>query len=152
MLQIPAKVRFVSVEPMLSEIDISSWLYPKGFIGMDVEDLDNSDNKSKLENDLHWVICGGESGHNARPMHPDWVRSLKDQCENANVPFFFKQWGEWVSEFHEAAKPGNNNINDCFVDITKDGNDYTGQYMVKVGKKKAGCSLDNKEYKQFPNA
>src|SRR5690606_4300603 len=46
--------------------------------------------------DIHWVICGGESGPKARPMHPDWARSLRDQCQAANVPFLFKQWGEWA--------------------------------------------------------
>ena len=44
---------------------------------------------------LDWIICGGESGPNARPSHPDWFRSLRDQCAKAGVPFFFKQWGEW---------------------------------------------------------
>ena len=47
-----------------------------------------------------WIICGGESGPHARPMHPDWARSLLDQCQAASVPFFFKQWGEWVSVDH----------------------------------------------------
>ena len=46
-------------------------------------------------NSLDWVICGGESGPSARPMHPDWARSLRDQCQDAGVPFHFKQWGEW---------------------------------------------------------
>ena len=81
LLRIPAKVHFVSVEPMLSEINLNqiafskfqSWLNGNDAYGLD------------------WVICGGESGHNARPMHPDWVRSLRDQCKDANVPFFFKQ-------------------------------------------------------------
>jgi protein gp37 len=45
---------------------------------------------------LDWVICGGESGPDARPMHPDWARSLRDQCAAANMPFFFKQWGCWA--------------------------------------------------------
>lgn len=45
---------------------------------------------------LSWVICGGETGPKARPMHPDWARSLRDQCRTAGVPFFFKQWGEWA--------------------------------------------------------
>jgi protein gp37 len=45
---------------------------------------------------VHWVIVGGESGHGARPMHPDWARSLRDQCAAAGVPFLFKQWGEWM--------------------------------------------------------
>ena len=45
------------------------------------------------ESPLHWVVCGGESGPRARPMHPDWARSLRDQCAAVSVPFFFKQWG-----------------------------------------------------------
>jgi hypothetical protein len=51
------------------------------------------------------VICGGESGKHARPMHPDWARSLRDQCIAAHVPFFFKQWGEWcpATESHRVS-------------------------------------------------
>jgi protein gp37 len=64
-----AKVRFLSVEPLL-------------------EDLGRLDLRG-----VHWVIVGGESGHGARPMSPDWVTSLKIQCAEADVPFFFKQWG-----------------------------------------------------------
>ena len=95
LLQIPAKVRFVSVEPMLEEILFwNDWLeqpsYPsdrlKG-IAYAVKYLAWAEWKCGID----WVICGGESGTNARPMHPDWVRNLKDQCESANVPFFFKQ-------------------------------------------------------------
>lgn len=47
---------------------------------------------------LNWVIVGGESGKNARPMHPDWARDLRDQCAAADVAFFFKQWGKWLPE------------------------------------------------------
>ncbi len=80
LLQIPAKVRFVSIEPMLDVIDLEC--FPE--TGCPSDSIDN----------LGWVICGGESGHHARPMHPDWVRSLKEQCESADVPFFFKQGSE----------------------------------------------------------
>lgn len=65
----PARLRFLSVEPLL-------------------EDLGELD----LEG-IHWAIVGGESGHGARPLHPDWVRSIRDQCARAGIPFFFKQWG-----------------------------------------------------------
>ena len=68
LLHIPAAVRFLSVEPLLETVAV----YLQG---------------------LHWVIVGGESGRGARPMHPDWVRSIRDQCTAAGVPFFFKQWG-----------------------------------------------------------
>lgn len=65
----PAKLRFLSVEPLLEELG-----------------------EMNLE-DIHWVIVGGESGFGARPMKAAWVRSIREQCEAANVPFFFKQWG-----------------------------------------------------------
>jgi len=70
LLEVPAVVRFVSCEPLLGPLDLAPWLA-----------------------ELHWVICGGESGHEARPMNPDWARSLRNQCLEARVPFYFKQWG-----------------------------------------------------------
>lgn len=76
LLNTPAAVRFISYEPALEDVDFSQWLYP---------DL--------LPSELDWIICGGESGPGARPMHPDWARSLRDQCYGADVAFFFKQWG-----------------------------------------------------------
>lgn len=63
----------LSCEPLLAPLDLTEWLH-----------------------DLDWVIAGGESGPGARPMHPDWARSLRDQCQAAGVPFLFKQWGEWA--------------------------------------------------------
>ena len=78
--QIPAGMRFLSLEPLLAPVDCSPWLQP----GAAVRSL------------LDWVIVGGESGPGARPMHPDWARSLREQCRAASVPFFFKQWGEWA--------------------------------------------------------
>lgn len=83
LLQIPARVRFLSAEPLLGELDLRKWL---------VQDHPPQPN-------LHWVIVGGESGRNARPMHPDWARGLRDQCQAAGVPFFFKQWGEFAYGF-----------------------------------------------------
>lgn len=83
LLQTPAKVRFVSVEPMLGDVDLNEKeLICKSY----------SNGKLTIGKYLDWVICGGESGHSARPINQDWVRSLRDQCESANVPFFFKQW------------------------------------------------------------
>jgi protein gp37 len=84
LLRMPAAVRWISAEPLLGPIDLSEWIKP------DCE-------KWELGYKLHWVVAGGESGPYARPMHPNWVFSLLEQCNAANIHFFFKQWGEWVS-------------------------------------------------------
>ena len=80
LLETPAAVRWISAEPLLEAITVFSVDGP-----VDV----CRGGKSPL----HWVVCGGESGPGARPMRPDWARSLRDQCAAAGVPFFFKQWG-----------------------------------------------------------
>jgi protein gp37 len=101
LLDTPAAVRFVSVEPMLGAIGFNCLPLGGGMF------LNALSGKQKcynefggmwdVANDYHkldWVICGGETGPGARPMHPDWVRSLRDQCVAAGVPFFFKSWGK----------------------------------------------------------
>ncbi|MGH2505848.1 MAG: DUF5131 family protein [Ktedonobacteraceae bacterium] len=70
LLQVPAAVHFLSCEPLISQVDLSPWI-----------------------SDLQWVICGGESGTEARPMNLDWARLLRQQCFEANVPYYFKQIG-----------------------------------------------------------
>ena len=82
LLQIPAERRFVSIEPMLGPVDLAHWLFEPKW-----------NDFSDLKKNIDWVIVGGESGPGARPMHPDWPRSIRDQCQAAGVPFFFKQWG-----------------------------------------------------------
>lgn len=88
LLATPAACLAVSCEPLLSPLDLTALPRPRadGFM----RPLDGRFNT------LDWVICGGESGANARAMHPEWARSLRDQCALAGVPFFFKQWGEWL--------------------------------------------------------
>lgn len=92
LLGIPAKVHFLSCEPLLGPIDLIS-------IHVDGIRLNSlvgwMEGHGTVWNALKWIICGGESGPNARPMHPDWARSLRDQCARAGVPFLFKQWGEY---------------------------------------------------------
>ncbi|MBL1435663.1 MAG: phage Gp37/Gp68 family protein [Rhodobacteraceae bacterium] len=112
---------------------------------------------------IDWVIVGGESGPKARPMHPDWARSLRDQCVAAGVPFFFKQWGEWADQTNntsisskyqqliftasgETLGAGWRN-NGCVEDRWKE---RGGAWMVKVGTKAAGNLLDGKEWQQMP--
>lgn len=111
---------------------------------------------------IDWVIVGGESGPNARPMHPDWVRSLCDQCQAAGVPFFFKQWGEWIPHDSTKLKPFRAEL---AKQMHKDGNiydwasdhgrrdphiptDWAG--IFRVGKKAAGAMLDGREWREFP--
>lgn len=89
LLKIPAVVHFVSIEPMLSGMDISDYLHDSNC--NEVRHEAGCICSEPREICLDWVICGGESGHNARSMNLDWVRSIKDQCEMAKVPFFFKQ-------------------------------------------------------------
>ena len=95
LLATPAAKRFISAEPLLGPIDIAVAMLTDA--GLEV--LFAKYEAGELRNgrgSLDWVIVGGESGAGARPMHPDWARSLRDQCAAADVPFFFKQWGEWI--------------------------------------------------------
>ena len=91
-----------------------------------------------------WVICGGESGLDARPMHPDWVRGLRGQCVSAGIPFFFKQWGEWIT-VNEPDEDKSEYINKarCYWG--------DGKVAVRVGKKAAGRLLDGREWNEFPS-
>jgi protein gp37 len=105
---------------------------------------------------VDWVITGGESGPNARPMHPDWVRSLRDQCQAAGVPFFFKQWGEWFPrdqwEYNPELILPDDDAAYSNGPSTHVFDDPNGLYPVhRVGKKKAGRLLDGREWNEFPN-
>lgn len=148
LLSTPAAVRLVSVEPMLSKINLT--LTPseakasrppkKGG-----QSFPPSGEMSEGQRGLHWVICGGESGHGARPMHPDWARSLRDQCQEADVPFFFKQWGEWM--------PMDQTNDEQFFaskESSEVGYGYTSNTVFKVGRKAAGNLLDGKQWEQYP--
>lgn len=98
LLQVPGGRLFLSVEPMLGPIDLrlkNTTVEERLRVKRFVEATGQPDYILSKGDMLDAVLCGGESGKNARPMHPDWVRSLRDQCEAAGVPFFFKQWGEW---------------------------------------------------------
>lgn len=127
-----AKVKFLSCEPLLG----------------DLGELDLTG--------IGWVIVGGESGPGARPMHPDWVRNIQKQCQEQNVPFFFKQWGEYRPIKNSIEYENTNEV----VWITKDNRIAVcktnrvpmtmAAAMIRVGKSKSGAILDGKEYKEFP--
>lgn len=136
LLEIPAKIRGLSMEPLkgavdlLKEFSVGKGSVPKGAL-------------------LDWVIAGGESGPKAEPSHPDWFRSLRDQCEIAGVKFFFKQWGEWV--------PDPNGDRCIFLDganmqnLEPHGTNGDGSIRIqRVGKKSAGRLLDGKEWNEMP--
>jgi protein gp37 len=89
LLQIPAAVRFVSCEPLLGSIDLEPYLSVYDRYGEPSGPRCNPDGT----NAISWIICGSETGPGARPCHPDWVRSLRDQCQASGTPFFFKSWG-----------------------------------------------------------
>lgn len=125
LLRTPAAHRFVSVEPMLGKVRLDNIRFSLyGSDSMDFFPFTGHvyiDNQLVLEgNKLDWVICGGESGRNARPIEKEWVLDLMSQCKEAEVPFFFKQWGEF---------------------------DELGE---RVGKKKAGRLLDGVEVMEYP--
>lgn len=108
LLKVPAVVRGLSIEPLIAPVDLTHWL-----------------------DHIQWVIVGGESGHNARPMHPTWVRDIRDQCQAFGVAFFFKQWGT-----HAPVEQGSN-----------------GTYQVsfhRTGKKAAGRFLDERTWDELP--
>ena len=108
LLSVPATVHFLSVEPMLSRIRLpaaDTWWFA-----------------------LDWVICGGESGPNARPLHPAWATDLRDQCRAAGIPFFFKQWGEHRPTVSDAGELSHE----------------------RVGKSRAGAMLEGREWREFP--
>jgi protein gp37 len=140
LLKTPAAVRVVSVEPMIDSVDISQWNYR-------VEDKYNL--LSSLYSPIDWVICGGESGPDAQPVHVDWIRSLLDQCLTTNIPFFFKQWGEW-------APLGVDNFQD--VPKRRDGRSvarlnfpgWDEKWMIRVGKKVSGRELDGRIWEEYP--
>lgn len=136
LLGIPAAVRFVSIEPMLGPVD--PWLPEKrkGFVS-------HVHGKG-----VDWVICGGETGPGARPMHPGWARSLRDQCESSDVPFFFKSWGDWA-----ACKPAGYCEGMGSIGYLGDGSYRFDQNMrmKKIGKKRTGRLLDGKEWGEYPN-
>ena len=161
LLQTPAAVRWVSAEPLLGPLDLR--LGDKGCNHPHLDGIDTRNDPGKVwrcqmckgayvfrqtspntHDDfpaLNWVVAGGESGPSARLMHPDWARSLRDQCHAAGVPFFFKQWGEWIGAGQE-------------VERTVPDREYhrwpNGTISSRIGKKAAGRLLDGKEWNQYP--
>jgi len=148
LLQCPAAVRFLSAEPLLGPISFR-WLagWPENAPTTAMNPTGITDEYDGLRR-LDWVIVGGESGHGARPMHPDWARNLRDQCQAAGVAFFFKQWGEWsprVGQFSDEQLWARDRSGGVLWDNRI-------PQMIRVGKKAAGRLLDGREWSEFPAA
>jgi protein gp37 len=194
LLQTPAAVRFISAEPLLGPVDLDHIVAPEKVEGEDwrfsaLQTGDMYDRRIENEFDarvywdsgdgpyrdhaLDWVIVGGESGPNARPMHPDWARALRDQCAAAGVAFFYKQWGEFFPLGEHL--PGHGRVHGCTAvrpgwhKLHVNGSptrlpDYLypkgaelhvmagTQLMFRVGKKAAGRLLDGREHNDFPDS
>lgn len=155
LLQTPAAVRWVSMEPLLGAVDLKhgDWIPPQG--GGSKVNLFRPW-ETPLPS-LDWVVVGGESGTNARPMHPDWARSLRDQCADAGVPFLFKQHGEWAQTECKAGGDLGGDMRKDTVRIVKPDGENDGHFrrgdvlMRKVGKKVAGRLLDGVLHDGYPN-
>lgn len=155
LLQTPAAIRFISVEPMLSAIKTRGCWFGNPN-GMDCRTCPGGDGDcpgvfggwgNVLAHKIDWVICGGESGPQARPLHTDWAKSLRDQCRAAQVPFFFKQWGTWAPDC--LCCDGTGYKKPCKT-IKRPEPGKVG-VMFRCGKKAAGRTLDGKEYLELPN-
>ncbi|CPW68544.1 bacteriophage protein gp37 [Mycobacteroides abscessus] len=141
LLDTPAAVRFVSAEPLLGPIDLHG-------------DPLGKDSVFWIGH-LDWVIVGGESGPGARPMHPDWARSMRDQCVAAGVPFLFKQWGEWSPDLSQNEPVANGKrLKYQRRALLPDGSaapPWTPcDFVDRVGKKRAGRELDGRTWDQYP--
>ncbi|MCB1476593.1 MAG: phage Gp37/Gp68 family protein [Rhodobiaceae bacterium] len=185
LLQTPATTRFLSAEPLLGPLELYAVERPPSEIdrrltGQELIDFYWCDaltgqrgamfkNGSVREAagdfgpKLDWVIVGGESGPGARPMHPDWARSLRDQCADAGVPFFFKQWGSMATvydrdaddpDWRECDKIARRTPNGRWLNLAG-GHGFHGDRVVRVtpvGKKIAGRLLDGVEHNGMPRA
>lgn len=183
LLETPAAVRWISAEPLLGPLDLYNG-NPDPRLGGHTATLTflgdwwepGDDPKGPSRHGLDWVVVGGESGSDARPAHPDWVRSLRDQCAVAEVPFLFKQWGNWMpidhmapdqsdDFYHPAPKRDPEASRRCKVRNTVLHNDGAqprhidpmafaagkgAMTMFEVGKRTAGRLLDGVEHNDMP--
>lgn len=171
LLDTPAAVRWLSIEPLLGKVDISEGARPHA----DACGTDDAPPWCICDDPpdwIDWVVVGGESGPGARPMHPDWARSLRDQCEAAGIPFLFKQWGEWAPDEcvdsdgarRVGRKPEANDPKSLVMHpagmtaLTPDnpfdpwerGHPNWHTVMRRVGKHVAGRELDGRTHDEYP--
>jgi protein gp37 len=152
LLATPARIRFLSIEPMLGPIDLDrvrAQIAPGSFETGSCLYADDGFGLNAPRNRIDWVIVGGESGQHARPMHSAWPRALCNQCSEAGVPFLFKQWGEWL--------PGDQNAVSYYsIEDDRGVHEFTtpartdADWALRVGKKAAGRLLYGVTHDGFP--
>lgn len=157
LLQVNARVRFLSCEPLVEHVDLTPYLVERTDVtdpyldapeGAVVDGMEHVGDHWVRRARIHWVIAGGESGPKARPMNPAWARSLRDQCQTAGVPYFLKQWGEWApSGYHVIrSRPVAGSV------LVGEPIDDLGHRveMIRLGKKRAGRLLDGQLHDAVP--
>lgn len=168
LLGTPARVRFLSCEPLLGPIDLGRATPCGYYCDESIGHVDHGFWTPGIQPGIHWVIAGGESGPGARPCWPEWVRSLRDQCQAADVAFFMKQWGEYEPYEEDAQPPFWNDqhgrcIDGHWLDIlnpeTSEVNPgwhedslHSPYAFRRVGKKASGRLLDGREWNEVPHA
>lgn len=162
LLATPAAVRFVSLEPLLGHISLYALnlATPTPSDALRGVQCVPDDSTEGFHNEpiakLDWVIVGGESGREARSMHPDWPRSLRDWCRATDVAFFFKQWGEWAPSTPEEARGNPHSgwmASAAHPHVAKASELYPeagAKFIARVGKAAAGRLLDGVEHNEFP--
>ncbi len=141
LLTVPARRRFLSMEPLLGPVELGPVCRR---IGLHPGEA------------LDWIIVGGESGPGARPMHPDWAHSLRDQCQAAGVDFLFKQWGEWAPAVVRAGGDLGADMRRGQIRIVKAHGENDGHFrpgdtlMRRVGKIATDRLLDGREWNEVP--
>lgn len=158
LLATPAARRFLSAEPLLGAIDLGCIPFPAGWPRDPDGGAEGIDALRHARARLDWVVAGGESGQASqqpRPLHPDWVRALRDQCTAAGTPFHFKQWGDWqprdrwptaAERVPSQAIDRNGNAVPDDIDPAEVG----GQIFARTGKKPAGRTLDGRTHEDMP--
>lgn len=147
-IAIPARIKFLSCEPLLGPLHVSHLLSRRlgEFVQTPHTEADLHcwpQRVTARTADIDWIIAGGESGSaESRPTHPEWLRTMRDECAGANIPFFFKQWGDWLPAGHHAERlPRDKRCKGC---------DLGGQIMLRAGKKNTGSLLDGRQHHESP--
>ena len=164
LLDVPAKVHFLSCEPLLGPVYLHDIVKRIDACTTEHFDcLDEMEAAAFRTHSISWVIAGGESGKDARPSHPDWFRSLRDQCAAANVPFLFKQWGEWGPDEYAGFGPDpvmegkircavfdDNTWHQYKDGFHKHSGKEAGEWVFRFGKKAGGRMLDGVIHDGYP--